>query len=52
MLLTDVQELVNLIIGYKKYQAQLNNEKAELDALKAELKELKKQKLGYGKITL
>lgn len=44
-LLTDVQELINLIIGYKKYQAQLNNEKAELDSLKAELKELKKQNM-------
>lgn len=44
-LLTDVQELLNLVIGYKKYQAQLNNDKAEIDALKAELKELEKQNM-------
>lgn len=43
--LTAVSELINLIIGYKKYQVQLNNEKAEIDSLKAELKELKKQNM-------
>lgn len=43
--LKETQELVNLIIGYKKYQAQVASDKQQLAALKAELKELEESNI-------
>jgi len=43
--LKTVAELVNLTIGYKRHQAQLYQEKAEISELKAQLKQLKESTL-------
>lgn len=41
----ETAELVNLIIGYRKYQLQISTEKQQIAALKAEMKNLKAQSI-------
>jgi uncharacterized coiled-coil DUF342 family protein len=46
--LKTIAELVNLTIGYKRHQSQLYQEKAEINELKAQLKQLKESTLSPG----
>lgn len=41
----ETQELINLAIGYKKYQTQVATEKQQIKALKAKVKELEAESL-------